>query len=116
MGKLKAISAPLRTLAPRVATGRDVSGHSYAGEPWRRWYSTARWERLRQDVFLRDGFTCQCGCRRLILAEPERVADHVREHKGDPRLFWDRNNLQTLWKPHHDGWKQRLERRRAARP
>ncbi|MHC2375665.1 hypothetical protein ACVIHA_000040 [Bradyrhizobium liaoningense] len=30
--------------------------------PWKRWYKTARWQALRIEIFVRDLFTCQCGC------------------------------------------------------
>jgi 5-methylcytosine-specific restriction protein A len=112
MGKLRSLAPAVGGLRPRISTHRDVQGHSREHEPLRREYSTARWERLRQRVFERDLYTCQCGCETLIQRTAERIADHVVEHKGDPALFWDEANVQTLWKPHHDGWKQRLERRR----
>lgn len=30
------------------------------------------------------------------------VVDHIIPHRGDERLFWDRNNWQALCKRHHD--------------
>jgi 5-methylcytosine-specific restriction protein A len=30
------------------------------------------------------------------------VVDHIVPHKGDQALFWDKNNWQSLCKPHHD--------------
>lgn len=30
------------------------------------------------------------------------VVDHITPHRGDPRLFWDRNNWQSLCKSCHD--------------
>ena len=38
------------------------------------------------------------------------VVDHINEHKGDLELFWDRDNWQSLCKPHHDSTKQQIER------
>ena len=111
MGRLRALGSGLKVQAPRVTTRRDAEGHG-PSETGRSWYSLKAWEDLRQRVFLRDGYTCQCGCGELITNPAERIADHVREHRGDRRLFFDIDNVQTLWKPHHDGWKQRLERRR----
>lgn len=113
MGKLKAIRPRVGSLAPRVGRHMDVEGHGVVLEPWRAWYSLAEWERLRQRVFLRDRYVCQCGCGTLIAKPRERVADHVEPHRGDRELFFDDDNVQTLWKRHHDGWKQRLERRNA---
>jgi 5-methylcytosine-specific restriction endonuclease McrA len=76
--------------------------------PWRRWYKTARWQALRLEVFLRDLFRCRrCGYADANTAN--LVCDHVVPHRGDERLFWDIDNLQTLCKPCHDGEKQREE-------
>ena len=30
------------------------------------------------------------------------VVDHIRPHRGDPVLFWDEKNWQSLCKPCHD--------------
>lgn len=30
------------------------------------------------------------------------AVDHIIPHKGDPELFWDQDNWQSLCKPHHD--------------
>jgi 5-methylcytosine-specific restriction protein A len=116
MPKLKALKPRLAGLPSRMPRRANADGHSRVLEPWRNWYSLARWAALRQRVFERDCYTCQCGCETVIAKPSERIADHVEPHHGDPELFWDEDNVQTLWKPHHDGWKQRLERAaRAAR-
>lgn len=39
------------------------------------------------------------------------VVDHITPHRGDPALFWDRDNWQIVSKAWHDSEKQRLERR-----
>lgn len=51
-------------------------------------------------------------CQREGRATLANVVDHIREHKGDPILFWDRNNWQSLCTPHHDITKQRQEKTR----
>lgn len=38
------------------------------------------------------------------------VVDHIIPHRGDPKLFWDRNNWQGLCKHDHDAVKQSQER------
>lgn len=78
---------------------------------WRQWYKTSRWQKLRWSVLVRDNFTCQCGCGVVEGNTSNLVADHKRRHRGDPDLFWDERNLQTLRKtPCHDSIKQRQER------
>ncbi|MGQ3674267.1 HNH endonuclease [Xanthobacter sp. TB0139] len=114
----------LRSLPPRLpppAPLLPVQSHDNGSRtqrraiesPWRRWYATARWSALREETFARDGYSCQMqGCGRLITDPRQRVCDHIRPHRGDEALFWDRDNLQTLCKPCHDGRKQAAERRR----
>jgi len=77
--------------------------------PWKAWYKTARWQRLRLEIFKRDHYTCQCGCGLIEGDTSQLVADHKIPHRGDERLFWDKDNLQTMRKPCHDGDKQRAE-------
>lgn len=76
--------------------------------PWRRLYSTARWQRLRQDVFLRDLYQCRA-CGRIEADTSQLVCDHVEPHRGDLVKFWE-GPFQTLCKTCHDGEKQRAER------
>jgi len=72
----------------------------------RRWYSLDRWERLRDRVLRESAYTCaECGHITLALD-----VDHIRRHNGDPRLFWDRSNLQALChSPCHERKTQRGE-------
>jgi 5-methylcytosine-specific restriction protein A len=30
------------------------------------------------------------------------IVDHIKPHKGNKVLFWDKNNWQPLCKRHHD--------------
>jgi 5-methylcytosine-specific restriction protein A len=85
---------------------------SNAAAPWRAWYRTARWERLRQKVFLRDLYTCQRSgilCVGKHPAPDSPVANHKRPHRGDPALFWDEDNVETVSKQVHDGLVQAEE-------
>lgn len=109
MGRLSALKPQLARLAPQIARVTDDHGHSRALEPWRKWYSTAEWERLRRETFRRDRYVCQNpDCKALT---PRPVCDHIRRHGGDRTLFFDPSNLQTLCKPCHDRVKQAQERR-----
>lgn len=112
--KLSSLKPRLTEVAPRIARHTDSEGHSRALEPWRPWYNSAEWKALRLRVFARDRYVCQCGCGTFIAKPIERIADHKTPHRGDRDLFFDPENVWTLWKPHHDGWKQRLERRGGA--
>ena len=85
-----------------------------ATQPWRTWYKTERWRRLRLQILKRDLFTCQQTGVMLIgkyPADDSPVVDHKVPHHGDPILFWDERNLQAVAKGWHDTTKQSLERR-----
>jgi hypothetical protein len=50
--------------------------------PWKAWYKTARWQRLRLEIFKRDHYTCQCGCVLIEGDASQLVADH-KEKSND---------------------------------
>ncbi len=81
-------------------------------QPWKAWYKTARWRRLREEVLIRDAYTCKrtgqvCGGKHPAPDSP--VVNHKRPHRGDERLFWDIENLETVSKAVHDSAIQREE-------
>jgi len=106
----------LRALAPAVARLPNrlgfVEGDQKATDrrreimaPWRAWYRTPRWAKFRMQVFIRDGFVCQRSGVLCIGKHPapnSPVANHKRPHKGDPALFWDPANVETVSKAVHD--------------
>ena len=67
---------------------------------WRKWYSTARWKRLR-DAVLTDQPLC-VRCLATDIVTEATVVHHKVAHRGDPALFFDQENLEPLCKPHHD--------------
>lgn len=87
-------------------------------EAYRKLYKDARWcgpRGIRRQALLRDLYTCQrCGC---IVIEGNRhdpraaVVNHKRAHKGDPALFFDLANTETVCKADHDTAIQREEAR-----
>lgn len=80
--------------------------------PWRDWYKTARWQRLRGHILKRDMYTCQRTGILLIGKHPapnSPVANHKQPHRGDPVLFWDPDNIETIAKSVHDSEVQREE-------
>lgn len=124
MGRLKTLKPRLSTLPPRLGAAkatdrkdaearrlkqRDAELH------WRQWYGSQRWKDLRWEVWKRDGWTCQKTgvlCIGRYPAGNSPVADHIKQHNGDPALFWDINNIQTVSKEYHDSQKQRQEKRK----
>lgn len=62
----------------------------------------AAWRKARA-IYLRNHPLCMCdACRSAGLVVPATVVDHITPHRGDVRLFWDRENWQSLSKPCHD--------------
>jgi 5-methylcytosine-specific restriction protein A len=118
MGKLTNVRPRLVAVVSRLPRMTDEHGHDARSEHWRNWYKLARWQRLRQRVFVRDGYVCQRSG--VICAgsgdDPNApVANHIRAHRGDPVLFWDEDNIETVTKQVHDTIIQRAEAAARAR-
>lgn len=120
-------AAPVR-IAPSV-DGTEAARHRRrdAEQPWRAWYKTARWQRLKREVHARDGYVCQRTgtlCIGRYPAGNSPVGDHkvspadVWRETGDldavAACFWDPDNVETVSKDFHDGARQ-SEQRRARR-
>lgn len=97
-------------LAPRIGyMPGDTKAQDKAREhlaPYRKWYRTARWARLRQTILVRDLYQCQM-CNRI--SSTGMVVDHIKPHRGDAALFWREDNLQCLCAGCHSSAKQKLE-------
>ena len=106
--KPRLTAQPMHRQASKDEVGR--SRYRDQNAPWRAWYKTSRWQRLRWQVLTDAMFTCAM-CRRIEGNSRYLVADHIRPHRGNDALFWDRNNIQCLCKSCHDGAKQSMERR-----
>jgi 5-methylcytosine-specific restriction enzyme A len=59
-----------------------------------------RWRRARA-VFLAQHPLC-AACQAKGRVVPATIVDHVVPHRGDQKLFWDRNNWAPACKPCHD--------------
>ena len=59
-----------------------------------------RWQKAR-DWYLKHNPFC-VECTRTGMMKEATVVDHIKDHKGDLKLFWDENNWQSLCKHHHD--------------
>lgn len=82
-------------------------GRSKTATTWRRWYSTARWQRLRNRTLLQHPLCAFCLRENRTTAAT--VVDHIIPHRGNQNLFWDDANLQSLCAYHHDNVKRREE-------
>ena len=60
----------------------------------------SRWQKARAR-YLKAHPLCVL-CARQNRYVKATVVDHIKPHRGDPVLFWDESNWQSLCKPCHD--------------
>jgi 5-methylcytosine-specific restriction protein A len=102
-------------MGQRLRSTREIRDTRYSPDATvRGWYKSKRWADLRQQVLIRDLYTCQ---RTGVLlsgkppAPDSPVVHHKVPHKGDEQLFFDINNLEAVSKQWHDSEAQAMERR-----
>lgn len=74
---------------------------------YKRWYKTARWQKLREQVLAQQPLCVMC--ERAGKVEVATVCDHIEPHRGDEAKFWA-GPFQGLCKRCHDSDKQRMEK------
>lgn len=61
-----------------------------------------KWQQARK-AFLAEHPLCECEeCRKSKYPLTASVVDHIIPHRGDMKLFWDKNNWQAMNKRCHD--------------
>ncbi len=68
---------------------------SYAADQYRELYRTNEW-RKASEAHRAVNVLCVHCLARGVRTYKDLVVDHIRDHKGDPELFWDPSNWQTL--------------------
>lgn len=91
----------------RCATHAQQKERARPNADVRRWYHTARWQRLRLLV-LREQPLCPL-CREQGRYVAATDVDHDVPHRGDHARFWDRANLVALCHAHHSAKTRRGE-------
>lgn len=88
---------------------RDFDIRRAKDKPWRRWYRLARWRgpNGRRTLQLQAVPYCQ-PCKVMGKATTATVVNHVKAHRGDPKLFWY-GALESVCKQCHDQAIQRSE-------
>lgn len=64
-----------------------------------RLYNSSEWQVLRSAQLVKEPWCADC-----LYNNAKQLAtdvDHIRAHRGDPKLFFDEQNLQSLCKRHH---------------
>ncbi|MBX5303098.1 HNH endonuclease [Rhizobium sp. NLR12b] len=110
MAKLTSLKPRLSSEPHAVTKAEPITREQERAQraPWRRWYGLKRWRDMRWDVLVEAAFQCQM-CARIEGDTSKLVADHRKPHRGDPALFWDRNNLWCLCEACHSTEKQKEE-------
>lgn len=87
--------------------GRNEN-RSAAAKAYRKLYQTPSWRAKRQVKLSADPL-CE-RCLRMDDVVAATVVHHRTPHRGDLRLFWSDDNLESLCAPCHDGEAQQEER------
>ena len=72
---------------------RESRRRRYKGSAAKRGYGY-RWQQLRA-AFLREHPLCE-ECQKKGVIKAATDVDHIKPHRGDLDLMWDRDNLQAL--------------------
>ena len=75
---------------------KQMSNRNYDNSrpSWHKWYTTNRWLNMRLFQLQKEPLCNTCKLDNKLT--PATVVDHIVPHKGDPFLFWNPNNLQSL--------------------
>jgi 5-methylcytosine-specific restriction protein A len=95
--------------AQRRASNREHDARRRQEQPWRAWYKDPRWVQGRLQHLSEHPLCAMCALVGHVCAAT--VVDHIRPHRGDEELFFDRTNWQSLCATCHDIRKQRAEAR-----
>jgi len=95
------------SLNPRVTTGQPPAD----AKDYKSWYQTPWWRSARRE-WLKLHKICVM-CRRNGTIKKATVVDHQIPHRGNPFLFFNWHNLQSLCYHHHNSIKQASEARGA---
>lgn len=94
--------------AVRLQQNREHDARRRNASPWRAWYGTARWRKVRETQLKAHPYCVMCEAEgRLTRAT---VCDHITPHRGDEYRFWF-GPYQSLCPSCHSRGKQRIEAR-----
>ena len=67
-----------------------------------------KWQQARKGYLAKHPLCARCKQKGQV--NVATVVDHIKPHKQDMNLFWDKTNWQSVCKHCHDSYKQRLEK------
>lgn len=71
-----------------------IPRRSEESKSWQRLYSMAKYRKARSRFMSENPYCVECGKVATDL-------DHIKPHKGNMKLFWDKSNWQPLCKACH---------------
>jgi 5-methylcytosine-specific restriction enzyme A len=75
---------------------------------YRALYKTKQWRALREQQLTKAPWCTRCLARGV--RQKADTVHHTKAHKGNPLLFWDPTNLESVCRACHDGRIQSEER------
>lgn len=107
-----------------MTSSKEYDAKRSAEKPWRRWYFTKAWSKIRfrrlhnepicrmckEAGFINDGSWTP---DRVYIKDPSKrklIVDHIKPHRGDPSKFYDYDGTQSLCIEHHNSAKQAIEK------
>jgi 5-methylcytosine-specific restriction protein A len=60
----------------------------------------SKWQKARKTFLQKNPLCAECDKSNRVTAAT--VVDHIKPHKGDQKLFWNKSNWQPLCKRCHD--------------
>lgn len=92
----------------RLARNRESDARRRKDKPWRAFYKTSRWRRLREAQLHKEPLCQRCKAKGLVVEAT--VAHHVHRHEGDAVKFFE-GELASSCAPCHDTVEQGIEAR-----
>ncbi|EQA96840.1 hypothetical protein V475_20370 [Sphingobium baderi LL03] len=96
---------------PEMGSSGSIMEAGVAEPAHKRWYKTARWQRLRARQLASEPLCAMCHPR----VTSATVCDHKEPHRGDEVKFWT-GPFQSLCASCHNSDKQRIEKGGKPRP
>ncbi len=72
----------------------DQSTNSYDRNQYTKLYNGRQWRKM-SIAYRKQNPLCEMECKSNGLLKPAKVVDHIKPHRGDLKLFYDWNNLQS---------------------
>lgn len=103
---MTAMTKPRVRMQPTRAAVADTQAVKMLNpDAWREGLTTAqrgyggKWQRARLGYLAKHPLCRMCEAKGRVTAA--NVVDHIVDHRGDQKLFWDTSNWQPLCKPCH---------------